>query len=226
LELLDALANTPNPKQRATKKVPVPPAPKEIRRALARNPAATAEILDTVLFYHNARSVGSHPNATPELLARLADLYSYGPELAIVAAHPNTSPETLRRIHALMCETSRLRAYDASSRRWARFALREIEHLALPTETAHELLTHTGSNDKYGFCLNATQDGEFKWDSWNESARYRPWWLRLANALNPYIPSRFLEEIAEDGCRLVRAVARIRLQEPERPLLGLRRALS
>jgi hypothetical protein len=51
IDALHALAVTPDPKARKTKKNPHPPAPKEIRKALARNPACPAEVLDAVLIY-------------------------------------------------------------------------------------------------------------------------------------------------------------------------------
>jgi hypothetical protein len=229
VEALRAFAETP--KRRLTKKPLRSPAPAEIRRALARNPACPADLLDFVLFYDNAQNVAAHPNVTPEILARIVAKHQNSSKLSVVAASPKATPDILRQLYETITTT------NIPARRLARW---NAERLRTIDNTRHnnsdnearsfplleEFLRSHHTNDILVFLNYATASAApGRQAGYLEDVRHRAqqaaWWVRLAVAVNPHTPEEFRQPLTEDGCRLVRAAAHARLADPAHPILGL-----
>jgi hypothetical protein len=238
IDALHALAVTPDPKARKTKKNPHPPAPKEIRKALARNPACPAEVLDAVLIYDNCRNIAAHPNVTPEILERILEKFQYGPELSVVAASPKATPDLLRRLYDVTLDERFLYQYSAQARRLARHRIEQrvangepvsgMDAAAVRTipPAAFHTITLRNGNPLISFVRYAMESpATVRREGYQQELRRRAedgcWWYRFAMAVNPQTPEEFLPRLAEDGCRPVRAAARSRLADPTRSILGL-----
>lgn len=239
VKALYALATTSDPKARKTKKNPHPPAPKEVRKALARNPACPTEILDIILIYDNSRNIAAHPNVTPEILSRIVAKFPYGPELSIVAASPRATMEVLRRVYEVTLTDKFIYSYHAEARRRARWSAgkllaregkgkndTELAPFRTMSEYQFRQIAARNSNDLIVWLGHATEtaansarpDRNEILQRW---ARHVTWWCRFAVAVNPHTPVEIRRSLTEDSCRPVRAAARLRLMDPAHPILGL-----
>jgi hypothetical protein len=202
-------------------------------RRLVMDPRTPADILTHCLFDGTASVLAWHPNVTTELLDRIGEyVFTDNPRFPAPAlaftllSHPDTSAELAQRIRQHIPPAGDIPTkVEPLYRRLLRWhptlvddppVLPEPESLHLvidqeALETVLYLSAQPGPLPKW------PQDARMV----EPSPRLRPWYIRLAWALNPALDEDRRKFLAEDAHRVVRAAARARLLFPHKTLLGI-----
>lgn len=119
----------------------------EVRRFVAQNPNATADMLTKLYGVANVVHVATHPNASPELLASVAE--GSDSEAWLVAGHAST-PEELRKAladHENEMVAARARHYGRTTTGTVAETAEEREKQAMSLDTPVNVLAELSRSD-------------------------------------------------------------------------------